>query len=177
MAHKVVRDMSAEETEAKRREIMRDLVKPYIRKVFHKYPQLQSAMLLVAQYWNDEAHDAVHEEVLFSVLDFPDLNAARVARAQSEDYYRDEVNLPGLNKDIRVDINFSYIARWNENTEAIPLFAAFCSEGAHQEMKHLEGYSPYAVFKRSEQDIDIEIVGTMLRPWLDGVAGEWQSEY
>ncbi len=58
------------------------------------------------------------------------------------------------------------------NDNAIPNFAAYFKEGCHQEMDYLEAYSPYAVFRRKEGDIEIEVVGNMLRPWLDGIRPE-----
>lgn len=61
---------------------------------------------------------------------------------------------------------------WNDNGEVIPAFAAFCREGAHQEMSIAEAYAPYAILRRCGDDIAIEIVGQMLRPWLDGIHPE-----
>ena len=65
-------------------------------------------------------------------------------------------------------------ARWGDNSWAIPLFAAFCEEGAHQDMVPLQAFTPYAVFRRGDP-ISVEVVGRALRPWLDGVVPEGAS--
>ncbi|VEP16960.1 conserved hypothetical protein [Hyella patelloides LEGE 07179] len=54
----------------------------------------------------------------------------------------------------------------------IPAFAAFCKEGSHQCMSTSEAYTPYAILTRTDNSIAVEIVGKMLRPWLDGVRPE-----
>ncbi len=36
----------------------------------------------------------------------------------------------------------------------------------------MEAYSPYAIFRRQGDDLEIEVVGKMLRPWLDGIKPE-----
>ena len=145
---------------------------PLIKAGFDKYPQLQSAMLLVAQYWDDEAHDAVHYEIFFSVLLTPVLNVESV----DIDVYHDgdPINLPGLPSSYEIysaaynKIEYNEYS-WQDNGNAVATFAAYCKEGCSQEMDYLEAYTPYAVFRRQEAGIEIEIVGTMLRPWLDGI--------
>ena len=147
---------------------------PTIKVVFDKYPQIQSAMLVVAQYWNDEANDAVHYQMIFSVLPKPTFG---VDIGGIEDYYDgDPINLPGLPslyeiynsiEDFCVFEGEEY--PWEENGNAVPTFAAYCKEGCHQDMDNLEAYTPYAVFRRKEGAIETEVVGEMLRPWLDGL--------
>jgi hypothetical protein len=65
-----------------REQMIREDVVPMIRRAFEAYPALQSATLLVAQFWCDEAHDAVHCDVVFSELNTPDIQAAYRARRQ-----------------------------------------------------------------------------------------------
>ncbi len=36
-----------------------------------------------------------------------------------------------------------------------------------------EGYTLYAVLRRLGDGIEVEIVGEMLRPWLDGIKPDW----
>ena len=52
--------LSPGQTEVTRRRIIRTQMLPAMMAVFAKYPALQSAMLILAQYWCDEADDAVH---------------------------------------------------------------------------------------------------------------------
>jgi hypothetical protein len=48
-------------------------------------------------------------------------------------------------------------------------------------MSDFEAYTPYSVFRRkltenNETEIEMEVVGDMLRPWLDGVRPEeWEN--
>jgi hypothetical protein len=154
-----------------REKIINHGILPIVKLVFDKYDRIQSAMLLVGQYWDDEAHDAVHNQIIFSILPTPIPN---LELEYSDDY--DAINLEGLPS---LDEIYNSIENlwefedeeysWYDNGNAIPAFAAYCKEGCHQDMDYLEAYSPYAVFRRKEGSIEIEVVGEMLRPWLDGV--------
>ncbi|WP_019500815.1 hypothetical protein [Pseudanabaena sp. PCC 6802] len=158
-----------------REKLIANVIFPQVKLVFAKYNQLNSAMFLVAQYWADEASDAVHYQLLLSVLSTPVI-------PEEDDLDSDPVNLPGLQNSWELldsldededELGFY----WNDNGDAIAAFAAFCKEDAHQEMDGLEAYSPYAVFRRKESEIEIEIVGEMLRPWADGMRPEeWEEE-
>jgi hypothetical protein len=149
-------------------------VLPTIKIVFDKYTHLQSAMLLVAQYWDDNASDAVHYTMIYSVLQTPLWGREFLKTDYDDD---DPVNLPGLPSLYEIDdYLWEYFDKlegreyfWDDNGDAVPLFAAYCKEGCHQEMDYLEAYTPYAVFRRKEEEIEIEVVGNMLRPWLDGL--------
>jgi hypothetical protein len=161
-----------EEAAELREKIISSEIVPKIKVVFDKYPQLRSAMLLVAQYWDDEADDAVHYEIVFSVLPTPALGIKLVENDDYDEY--DPVNLPGLPSLYRISSEAYHKVEdeeyaWRDNGNAVATFAAYCKEGCHQEMDYLEAYTPYAVFRWKEADIEIEVVGTMLRPWLDGV--------
>ena len=57
-------------------------------------------------------------------------------------------------------------------SEEIPAFAAYAPEGAHQSMDYSEAYNPYAILYRKDNDVEVKIVGKMLRPWLDGIRPE-----
>lgn len=157
--------------------MLESIVLPEVRTAFTLFPQLQSASMLVAQYWCDEAIDAVHYMLVHSVLQTPDLEAAF---GHEDDDEPDRVNLPEplpTSGDLwwRCREEGRQIGKpvwWDDNGEAIPAFAAFCREGAHQEMSRGEAYAPYAILRRAGDDIEVEVVGQMLRPWLDGVAPE-----
>jgi hypothetical protein len=158
-----------EEAAELREKIVNSEILPQIQLVFSRYPQLRSAMLLVSQYWNDEASDEVHYQMTFSVLPTP---AWEIGLENSYEY--DATNLPGLPETDKVYDRFSedfykFEISWYSNLASIPAFAAYCKEGCHQEMDYVEAYTPYAVFRRKEAEIEIEVVGNMLRPWLDGI--------
>ncbi|MDZ4872096.1 MAG: hypothetical protein CLLPBCKN_001484 [Chroococcidiopsis cubana SAG 39.79] len=45
-------------------------------------------------------------------------------------------------------------------------------------MSTREAYIPYAILRRRAGDIEVEIVGQMIRPQLDGIKpGEWDEEW
>lgn len=200
-----------------RDQMIREQIVPVIRRAFAAHPALHSATLLVAQYWNDEANDAVHCDLVFSELDTPDTAAAYLARRrryEGEDLEprrsaagpsgwarwlpwlrkaepqvmavrdvprasalkSDPINLPsGLDEEV-LEREFAWNLGWDSNGEPISLFAAFCLEDCHQEMEVGEAYTPYAVFRRRNDDVAVEIVGVMTRPWLDGVEPEESEE-
>lgn len=196
-----------------RDQMVREQIVPVIRRAFDAHPTLQSATLLVAQYWNDEANDAVHCDLFFSELDTPNTAAAyaaRRARYDAEDmaylvaapapsgwarwfpWLRkqepaviaapvvprraalpgDVTNLASGIDEESLEREYSWKLGWDSNGEPISLFAAFCREDCHQEMDDGEAYSPYAIFRRDNADVAVEIVGVMVRPWLDGVQPE-----
>ena len=163
-------------TELIRQRTINEYVVPTVKKVFAKYPPINSATFAVAQYWNDQASDEVHDFFLYSVLDTPDWDAF----AQAE-YTEDKINLPGFKDryqlspsnvwdELRKDPNFY---DWNGlGIDEIAAFAAFCKEGSHQCMDYSEAYTPYTILRRTDNGIVVEIVGKMLRPWLDGIRPE-----
>ena len=147
-----------------------------VNEVFNDNPSLRSATLLVSQYWDDEAADAVHSSLVFSVLGTPDLDAhfdAAVFDEARDDYGVDAVNLANV-----ADFDlWAYWQRlsWDDNNEAIPLFAAFCVAGS-QDLSSLENCRPFCIFRRLDDGSTvIDVVGEMVRPWLDGVASEEEA--
>jgi hypothetical protein len=38
-----------------------------------------------------------------------------------------------------------------------------------------EAYTPYAIFRRQNTDVAVEVVGVMIRAWLDGVKCLWDE--
>jgi hypothetical protein len=172
-----------------RQKMIETHILPQVKRVFAKYEQIQSAMIVVAQYWCDEASDAVHYQLIPSVLPTPAF-PVKLVEIDYDSY--DQVNLPELptyydilesiDRDLETEAEEFLDPYWEENGEAIPAFAAFCKEDCDQEMDRFEAYTPYAVFKRkltenNETEIEMEVVGEMLRPWLDGVRPEeWEDE-
>ncbi|AVP99264.1 hypothetical protein C7S18_19765 [Ahniella affigens] len=190
-----------------RDQIIHDDIVPTVRRAFDAYPALQSATLLVAQFWCDEATDAVHHDLIFSELDTPNVEAGY--RARLERYNgpvqapparsgwrawfpwlggpktpetpttfppsRDTINLPSQIDEELLQHEFTHRIPWDSNGEPISLFAAFCKEDCHQEMDDCETYTPYAVFRRQSEQVTVEIVGVMVRPWLDGVKPEFEE--
>jgi hypothetical protein len=161
-----------EQTAKKREEIVAQIAQG-VGRVFDKHPELRSSLMLVSQFWSDEADDAVHCDFIFSKLGTPNLKAA--AKAWDDDEDGDPTNLPeGLN---HLDLAWTVDGYpWDDNGESIPLFAAFTKEDCDQEMSVMEAGAPYAVFRRSSLGVETELIGEMMRPWLDGVTPSWEQE-
>ena len=159
-----------------RQKIINRYVIPTVKRAFTAYSRINSCIFAVAQYWDDNAHDEVHDFFLYSILDTPDWSAFAEA-----EYDEDKVNLPGFKRryilspgNIWKNTEYRYCSDfWNGLREdEIAAFAAFCKEGSHQCMANAEAYVAYAILRRRGQEIEVEIVGQMLRPWLDGVRPE-----
>jgi len=163
------------QTDVARREFLRTRLLPVIRGYFTKYPRLQSAMLCVAQYWSDEADDAVHGRVVVSELFEPTMEGVE---AYGDDAARDP-NIPNTPFKESEYHGGSCISLWgagvpwDENNRAVPLWAAFAPEGGHQEYGAIsEVYAPAVMFYRHGG----YTILPMLRPQLDGVRSEWGGE-
>jgi hypothetical protein len=136
--------MSAGEAEMARRQYLRKQLLPVVAQYFTTYERLQSAMLCVAQYWCDEANDAVHGLLIVSELFEPTLEGVESSPA--------DLGTP-----------------WDDNSGAIPLWAAFATEGGTQEYGHpSEVYASAVMFYRHG---GYEIL-PMRRSQLDGVQPE-----
>lgn len=220
MSDEIIRQYSPEQTAKMRDDLLRKRFAPFVGQVFAQHPALNSAVLSVAQYWCDEAWDAVHGELSYSLQRDPDIDAfyARV-RAEGDQEDMDELSyhrtlfIEGLEtaraigfplkaapvrppgfldrlfkrtpaydsalgkqqsdtvRKLAYDV-FWGSDGWDDNGEAIPLFAAFCHEEGSQEENFAHNYRPFVIFRRAAQPgapADFEIIGEMVRPWLDGV--------
>lgn len=142
------------------RQVLVEECEDVAQRTFKEHRALNSIALLVAQYWDDEADDAVHGRFLCSELETPDVEAA--LRAYDDDYDdTDYVNLPSFTRAGRPEI----YPKWNANGAGIPAFAAYCTEGGDQCSPARDNYSLYAIFYR---DGRVKTVGTKVRPHLDG---------
>jgi uncharacterized protein (TIGR02996 family) len=166
--------MSPGEAEMARRRYVRTHLLPVVSRYFTTYERLQSAMLCAAQYWADEADDAVHGLLIVSELFEPTLEGVR----GDEDESNADPNLPttrikskyGEGSSSAVDF---WDAHWDDNSGAIPLWAAFAPEEGSQEYEHFsEVYAPAVMFYRHG---GYEFL-PMCRPHLDGVRPEWGWE-
>src|SRR5438270_10356812 len=106
---------------------------PVVAEYFERYRRLQSAMLCVAQYWADEADDAVHGTLIVSELFEPTLKGV--------DWELDEAgvdpNLPTTHIPTSYGTRSSSAiwdarASWDDDSGAIPLWAAFAPEEGSQ---------------------------------------------
>lgn len=196
MADEIVRALTAEQCEAGRAEAIAEAGKG-VAALFKDFPEVQSAVLMVGQFWADEAIDAVHRAIAYSFAVDPDFAAYRAEAQRIYDLLLDQsVSMDNVDDDFEahdrwiegramverlgerwsMDVRNEFYEKydrydgWDSNGTAIPLFAAFCEEGADQEQPTGLSHSPYCVFRRGQGGgADVEIVGAMVRPWLDGV--------
>jgi hypothetical protein len=116
-----------------------------------------SVMMLVAQYWADEADDAVHTNFILSQRETPVW--PHLCDYDGEPDGRD---LCGYCGDSRVSDGL------DDNETAVFAFAAFCHEGGSQESGVEENYLPFAVARRAKNGgVELEVIGELQRPWLD----------
>lgn len=180
----VIKKYNSEESRQRRDKYLQDIVAPYVLKSFEKFPKIKSATLFVAQYWNDEAQDAVHEALVYSIYETPDIETWVAKMKGFED---DEIELEihyslfeGWDAIYETDMevsdygtpkinNRNSVAAWNSNGAPISLFAAYCEEGGNQENEFPLDYRPIAIYRRNG---NCEFCGLMIRPWLDGVMPE-----
>jgi uncharacterized protein (TIGR02996 family) len=165
--------MTPGQADVARRRYIRTHLLPIVSRYFRKWKCLQSAMLCVAQYWADEADDAVHGLLVVSELFEPTLQGAR---SGDEEDSEPDANLPTTRIKTKDGDGGSVIylwgARWDDNNGAIPLWAAFAPEEGSQEYENLgEVYAPAVMFYRHG---GYEIL-PMLRPHLDGIRPEWDE--
>ncbi len=165
--------MSPGEADVARRRFIREDLLPVVSRYFADHKHLRSAMLCVAQYWADEADDAVHASLIVSELDTPTLKGVGWEQEEgvpdrnipntrlASEYYERPSSAVSL---------YDTGTRWDDNNGAIPLWAAFAPEGGTQDTSSLsDSYSPAVLFYRHGGH---EIL-PMLRPYLDGVRPEW----
>lgn len=112
-----------------------------------------SLTLCVAQYWDDEAHDAVHQLVVGSLEPLGWPHAC----------YEDETTAQVCSECGGVPD----IPRWSDNGWAIAAFAPWCKEGADQGRDVAENYLPVAVARRDDAGaVAVTWIGEPQRPWL-----------
>jgi uncharacterized protein (TIGR02996 family) len=149
---------------AMRDEAIRDILLPIADAVFAARKDVNSVILAVAQYWNDEADDAVHETIHYSRRHTPiwPHECAHFAEEPTEPSSADFCRwcggqMPGHPS------NLGWVP-WDDNGSAITAFEAYCREGCDQNMSTVEAYLPYAVVRRGS---GVEIVGKPVRVWTD----------
>ncbi|MDX2011011.1 MAG: TIGR02996 domain-containing protein [Myxococcaceae bacterium] len=137
-------------------------VRPLFQRVFDERPQVRSLLLCVAQYWADEADDAVHGHLVLSARDVP-----RWPHRCADDEHPGDGDLCTYccARDFN-DPRARWVS-WDDNGLAIRCWQAFCHEGANQEEDPNHTSVPVVLGRRHEGGVALDFVGRALRPWLD----------
>ena len=134
------------------------------KRFFSLNPEYRSVMLSVAQYWADEADDAVHPHLTASVRSQPLWpHRCKDSVWGDDEEYKD---IPGEGCRSCAQ-GFGYLAHWDDNGAAPMGFEAYCHEAGSQEEPEQRNYLPYAVARKigPEPDaIEVEVVGQLQRP-------------
>jgi uncharacterized protein (TIGR02996 family) len=129
-------------------------------KLFASHPQYRSVMFGVAQYWADEADDAVHYDVCASERTMP-LWPHRCDQTVWDDGGYE--NVPG-EACMNCGEGIGYLGMWDDNGAAIGAFEAYCHEAGSQEESSANNYLPYAVARKAADGVEIEVIGRLQRP-------------
>jgi hypothetical protein len=130
---------------------VRDELRPWARRYFEQNATTQSVLLAAAQYWADEADDAVHLCAWASTERVPDFFASEWQ--QSDGPTR--------------SIDWQQRPRWDDNGSAIRRFQACCGEGGSQELPSSAQAEPFALLRRDGNEVRLHWLGRCVRPWLD----------
>lgn len=171
MACTAIEGASSEEL---RQNYLRERAVPFAKLAFANDDEARSVLVVVSQFWNDEAVDAVHDELVISVrrdptwpLGEPD-NPFYIVEDDGTCYF--ELSERG-EKALGIEPGkwIPDLPSLDENQSGITAFASFCRTGMHQEMLLEETGSVYAVIRRAEDaEPEVEVVGTMIQPgWED----------
>lgn len=164
---------------------------PLVARLMRKNKRIKAVYLAFAQYWNDEANDAVHY-VLAPVADvdipyeqsFTPAN--KLWKVDKDGYGEFKYSKYEGGRAVEEEIHGT---RWGfhwDNVDAIKAFAAYTDEDGSQERGY-EQYTPYMKFywreeeshaAKAEQRFELvgEILTEPLRPWLDDTKTEWEEE-
>ncbi len=137
---------------------LRDLER-YAQKLFTAKPQLRSVMMSVAQYWSDEADDAVHALAVASERATPLWPHVCAETTWNEE--NPEPIAGELCESCGSDLDYFPC---DDNGSSIQVFEPYCHEDGSQEESMAENYTPFAIARRTDAGIAVEFVGTLHRP-------------
>lgn len=131
--------------------------------------QVQTVGFFVAQYWNDEADDAVHGDVRYGFDVDVDGASLRDTWYSDDDHNADG----GADDDARQAFNAAFrdaSPHFNSNDEMITAFAAYATESSQDE----PAYTPYCLWHRNDDgSFRRSVVGVMHRPEWEDQTPSW----
>lgn len=133
---------------------------PVAAMALRSMPKWHSVTLAVAQYWSDEASDAVHTVFLPSSSRDPGWPVPPEADSHWDTMQK-----------LREQVFGDPYRFYGDNYALILAFASYCRFGCHQEMPVEKAYLPYAIARRDgASSISIEVVGEVQQE-------DWESQF
>lgn len=126
------------------------------KEAFAEQPDLKSFVLAVAQYWADEAEDAVHSNTYGSVRSIP-------LWPHTCDYGQEPIE-GEMCGECAQSGSLPYPEDWDDNGGSIEAFQAYCHESGSQEESSFHNDLPYAIARRVGDDVVVEVIGDIQRP-------------
>lgn len=145
------------------------IFRPIVEEIFKRRSEVKELQLCFAQYWDDEANDAVHD--LYVVSDKTDLGWKQLFDPKHNQLADDDHYL------MMNDIERSLFGErlYFDNDRFITAFACYTHDNGSQHNDAVENYSPYLIARRSPGGIEYTTC-PMVRPELDGVRPEYESD-
>lgn len=181
---------SAERCAELRKQYLDGVMSVYMQRLFKDNLQIQCVGLAVAQYWDDEANDAVHLRKY--PCEHAELDLEALFAWNERNY--DQLNLDDPHPHMPSNPTFDtwdwerktfgdgwyrdpVINNWNDNYDAISLFGGFVAEEGSQEWDDKHNYSLFCVYRKDVHgDITWEYTTEMHRPYVDGCWPSWASD-
>jgi hypothetical protein len=134
----------------------------FARSIFADHVDVQSVMVCIAQYWNDEADDAIHSMVLTSHRRTP-VWPHHCIHGDPWSLELDQTfgDLGNCCQEFYAQSLPDYFP-FPQRGRVIPAFEPYCSEEHHE-----DGFRPYAVARRTTgDDAEVELLAVLHRPHL-----------
>ena len=137
--------------------------------------RVQTVAFCVAQYWNDEADDAVHGQYQYSFDVEHDPKRLHDPERFQDDYEaagEDDVDEQSAERYSFDSVFLSVLPSFNSNGEMITAFAAFATESSQDEPE----YTPYCLWHQNDDGtFRRTVVGVMRRPAWENRAAQQAS--
>jgi len=153
---------------------------PLARRIFESDPKIKGIFVGFAQYWDDEADDAVHD--VFVLLSDPKLTWAEAFTEKNECGNRYEDT---RFKEINLSLFGNELPHYWDNSDLIMAFGAYTKEGSSQNQDTVDAYTPFALLtpevntRYGASRIEVKakrLLETPIRPRLENRLSEWQQE-
>lgn len=181
----ILRKYTAAQAKKGRTEYLKVHIKPAIKTIFENYPELKSAVLVLARQTDNPKTLAVKHEIGLSLNEDPDIDNWFESLSKPLPFNTGQSYkklLEGKSTAQQAGILFDADGRseidailerdvvWDSHGEAASLFYGFCPIGMTSKTDFQTSFLPFAVFRRGARGATkIEIVGEMTLPIYDGI--------